>query len=129
MTFGSLPDLPAEGIAPALEHILDDVETLRFVSDYIRCSANPFQNLVHQYKLDKQFKKISEGLKNLLPGFEPKEEIHISLMYGYVPCDIAEKQGAELEAQLPLSTRISEIQIIGLAGKVSEWKVLHRHSV
>jgi hypothetical protein len=129
MTFGSLPDLPAEEIAPAFEHILDDLETLRFISDYIRCSATPYQNLVHQYKLDEQFRKVSKGLKSHLPGFEPKEEIHISLMYGYVPCDIAEKQGTELETRLPLSTRISEIQIIGLAEKVSEWKVLHRHSV
>jgi len=129
MTFGTLPGLPTGEIAPAFGQIVDELETIRFISDYIRCSTRPYQNLVHQYKLDSQFRRISQRLKARLPGFEPKEEIHISLMYGYVPCDTAEKKGAELEARLPFSTRISEIQIIGLAEEVADWRILHRHPV
>ena len=129
MTFGSLPGLPAEDIAEAFGPMVNDLKTLRFTSDYIRCSSNPYQNLVHQYRFDGQFRKISETMKSQLPGFEAKKEIHISLMYGYVPCESVGELSDEIGARLPKSTRISELQIIGLADTVSEWKVLHRHCV
>ncbi len=127
-TFGSLPDLPVELLSSKLDTVLSGSESIVPEADFVRCSSSPYQNLVHQYKLNKQFKEISERTENVLPGFQAKDEIHISLMYGFIDCNKLEEKVDELEKSLPQKVLISEYQIIGLADRVEQWKTLYSKS-
>lgn len=129
ITFGSLPDLPVGQLSSALDSVFEGSKPIELDADFVRCSTSPFQNLVHQYKLNKPFKEISDRAEKSLSGFRAKDEIHISLMYGYIDCDILEKLINDLVDILPKKVRLSEYQIIGLTGQVRQWKTLYKKSV
>jgi len=117
--------LPVEQLSSILDAVLTGSETIEAEADFVRCSSYPFQNLVHQYKLNSQIKEISERAENELSGFQAKKEIHISLMYGYIECNKLEELTDELEKNLPQKVRISQYQIIGLADQVEQWRALY----
>ncbi|CAN5400368.1 hypothetical protein BH23BAC3_BH23BAC3_18630 [soil metagenome] len=121
--------MPVEQLSSKLDAVLTGSESIELEADFVRCSSSPFQNLVHQYKLNSQFKAISERAENELSGFQAKDEIHISLMYGFIECNKLEKKADELEKRLPQKVRISEYQIIGLADQVEQWKTLYSKSL
>lgn len=122
-----MPDLPVEQLISELDNILNH-KFLEFDADSIRCSSNPYQNLVHQYQLNKKFQEIGDMVTKKLPGFQLKDEIHISLMYGKVKCEDLEDLIEELEQVLPTKIRVSEYQIIRAEGRVEQWKTLHRQT-
>lgn len=121
--------MPVEQLSSKLDDVLSGSETIEPEADYVRCSSSPFQNLVHQYKLNNQFKEISERTENELAGFQAKDEIHISLMYGFIECNKLKEKAEELEKSLPQKVLISEYQIIGLADQVEQWKTLYSKSL
>lgn len=129
ITFGSLPNLPVEQLSLALDPVFVNRAPLELEADFVRCSSSPFQNLVHQYKLNNQFNLISQQTETELPGFQAKDEIHISLMYGYIECERIKELSDKAEKNLPKNVRISEYQIIGLADRVEDWKTLYRKSL
>lgn len=125
ITFGSLPERPVQELSQILDPVLAGAPPVELTSDFLRCSSNPYQNLVHQLKMSPVVKKLGDEVARLLPGFRPKDEIHISLMYGRVECGEIENHHAEIEKLLPDKIRISGHKIIGLSGSIDDWSTLH----
>lgn len=112
-----------------MDHILTGRGTIQFEADFIRCSSSPYQNLVHQYKINKQYKEFSERAEKKLSGFQAKDEIHISLLYGNIDCKDIEELSGRYEKSFPKKVQIAEYQIIELSGPAEEWKILHRQPI
>ena len=126
ITFGSLPDRPVSELSQILDSILlANKSPLELTPDFLRCSSNPHQNLVHQLKMSPAVETLGHEAARMLPGFKPKDEIHISLMYGRVECNEIENHHAEIEKLLPGKIQVSGYKIIGLSGSVDDWTTLH----
>jgi len=125
ITLGSLPDRPVSELSRILDTILTNTSPIELKPDFMRCSSNPYQNLVHQLKMSPIVKAMGKEAARKLPGFKPKKEIHISLMYGRVGCGEIEEYRDDMQKLLPGKIQVSCHKIIGLSGSVDGWSTLH----
>ncbi|WP_158551388.1 hypothetical protein [Rhodohalobacter sp. SW132] len=129
LTFGSLPEISSEKLESILKKYSSQINSLELEADFLRCSSNPFRNLVHQLTVSDRYRELAEGLVSEIPDFRPKRELHISLKYGYDHCAELDRVFGESNLQLPDKIRFSAIEMISLGSTVEDWKVLFRKTI
>jgi len=117
-----LPDIPAEKVESILNKYSVQFQNLQLRTDFLRCSSNPFRNLVHQLKINGTYQAAAETFSSAIPDFHPKKELHISLKYGFEDCAELDRAWRKINIQLPQKVVFSSIDIIRLGKSVEEWK-------
>jgi hypothetical protein len=92
--------------------------------DGAECRSFPYQNLIHSLKSGRELDQFQTYLNRLVPGYLPKEEYHISLMYGVTDCKRLNNVIADLSKRLPKKVQFSKISVIELNGRPDAWRTL-----
>jgi len=74
-------------------------------------------------------RQIYRDVAEKIPGFEGKNEHHVSLLYGNVECNNLKNIMPELEKHLPGIFTVSEFRIIALNTEVKNWKTLYIQTI
>ncbi|WP_340103391.1 hypothetical protein [Rhodohalobacter sp. 8-1] len=104
-----------------------DGDLIKAIHSHPECRTEPYQNLIHVLNGSDQIEQFQSELKNLVPGYQPKEEYHISLMYGEIPCRALVHEINNLSKRLPEKVSFSKINLIELSGQPGSWKTLWEH--
>lgn len=103
----------------------DDVHA---VFDALKCTDSPYQNLIASLKPSGDVERLQSRIEELVPGYRPKEEYHISLMYGKVPCTHVQDKLTDIRKRLPEFIHFSKICAVQLNGGPDGWDTLwERH--
>lgn len=119
-------DITSQDALIRLNKIFDTVKNEKIVAviDRLKCTTSPYQNLIVTLKPSGDLDHIQKKIGSQFPGFIQKEEHHISLLYGKVPCDELDEEQTKLPAKLPDSICFSSLRIMHLAGDPDSWRVL-----
>ena len=115
----------------SLKEIPDSVLNEKIVSgiDCLKCTASPYQNLVVSLEASDGLARVQQQITLLCPGFIPKEEYHISLLYGSVPCAELNSEKTRLSDKLPEYIRFSSLCLVHLAGGPVSWRILWKRNM
>jgi len=97
---------------------------LRATHDDVECRVTPYQKLIHVLKGSKELHQFQAGLKTMIHGYLPKEEYHISLLYGKIDCNALNSEISDLSKRLPKQVRFSKISVIELNGQPDTWRTI-----
>lgn len=124
LTLGRLPDSSTK------DDIYSPKKSIRFNQsdaicadfDALRCTDNPYQNLVASLEPSPELDRLQSEIEMLTPGYIRKSEYHVSLMYGYVPCDKIMDQLTDLTERLPQEVCFSKLSAVKLKGGPESWQ-------
>jgi len=123
LTLGRLPDSSTK------DDIYSPKESIRFNKldaicayfDALRCTDNPYQNLVASLEPSPALDRLQSEIEMLIPGYIRKSEYHVSLMYGYVPCDKIMNKLTDLTDRLPQEVCFTKLSAVELKGGPESW--------
>lgn len=90
----------------------------------LECRLTPYQNLIQVLKFNHDIKQFISDLGTMIPGFEPSEDYHVSLMYGEIPCSVLESEIFDLSKRLSQTVTFSKIRAVKINGQPSSWQTL-----
>jgi hypothetical protein len=126
LTLGRLPEnFTEKELSRCLRSLTQVVNNLVSATDSgIECSTSPYQNLIHALKSSKELHQFQSEIMTLIFGYTPKEEYHVSLMYGEIGCNEVESEITNLLKRLPKRVNFSKISVIRLNGQPDDWRTL-----
>jgi len=92
--------------------------------DCLKCTESPYQNLIASLEQSTELVQIQEQIASSVPGYSPKEEYHISLLYGHVPCRRLQDEKNRLLENLPKQIHFSRLCMVHLNGGPESWSVM-----
>lgn len=94
------------------------------IFDSIKCTESPYQNLIISLTPSEKVELLQAQIQELVKGYIPKNEYHISLMYGNLSCVDLEDEITELQDRLPDVIQFSKLRAVQLGRRPVAWNTL-----
>lgn len=90
--------------------------------DSVTCTESPYQNLIVSLKTSEKLEHLQSRIESAVPGYAPKDEYHISLMYGDISCGDLQDEIKSLPEIFPEKICFSKMSAVQLNGKPGTWR-------
>jgi len=89
--------------------------------DSVKCTESPYQKLIVSLTPSEELERLQSRIEAAVPEYAPKDEYHISLMYGYISCSDLQDEITGLTGTFPEKISFSKLSAVQLNGGPGKW--------
>lgn len=110
-------------------HLFDekfsDVNPFSIQTEKLLCNDAPYQKITVSLAPSYTIREIANSLTLLFNTETVKQDFHLSLLYGKIPCKNLEEDLKKLTTQLPNFFRVNRLWVVSINGEPKDWKLQH----